>query len=248
MDSTVLIVLAGAAAAGFAQGVSGFAFSLVALSVWAWAVEPRLAAPMSVFGALVGQLVALPWVWRGFDIKLLLPLVIGGLSGVPIGAWLLHWIDPVAFKFWLGIFLLVYCPLMLFLPQDFAWRHGGRIADAFAGFAGGVMGGLAGMSGPAPTLWTTLRGWNKDVQRGVLQAFNISMHVATLTAYALAGSIDRDVLVMFAWIAPTLAIPAVLGVLLFQRLHVRTFRRLILALLTLSGIALVVGSAGEIFS
>jgi uncharacterized membrane protein YfcA len=45
---------------------------------------------MSVFGALVGQLVALPWVWRGFDIKLLLPLVIGGLSGVPIGAWLLH--------------------------------------------------------------------------------------------------------------------------------------------------------------
>lgn len=248
MDTTLLIVLVGAAAAGFAQGVSGFAFSLVALSIWAWAVDPRLAAPMSVFGALVGQLVALPWVWRGFDVKLLLPLVIGGLLGVPIGAWLLHWIDPVAFKFWLGVFLLIYCPLLLFLPPDFAWRHGGRIADGLAGFAGGVMGGLAGMSGPAPTLWTTVRGWNKDVQRGVLQAFNIAMHVATLTAYVLAGSIDREVLVMFAWIAPALAIPAVLGVLLFQRLHVRAFRRLILVLLMLSGIALVAGAAGEVFA
>lgn len=93
-----------------------------------------------------------------------------------------------------------------------------------------------------------MRGWNKDVQRGVLQAFNISMHVATLTAYVLAGSIDRDVLVMFAWIAPALAIPAVLGVLLFQRLNARAFRRLILVLLMLSGIALVAGSAGEVFS
>lgn len=248
MDSTLLIVLLGAAVAGFAQGVSGFAFSLVALSIWAWAVDPRVAAPMSVFGALVGQLVALPWVWRGFDVKLLLPLVIGGLLGVPIGAWLLHWIDPDAFKFWLGVFLLIYCPLMLFVPQDYAWRHGGRAADALAGFIGGAMGGLAGISGPAPTLWTTVRGWNKDVQRGVLQAFNISMHVATLIAYMLAGSIDRDVLVMFAWIAPVLAIPAVLGVLLFQRLNARAFRRLILVLLMLSGIALVAGSAGEVFS
>ena len=110
MDATLLIVLAGAAAAGFAQGVSGFAFSLVALSIWAWAVEPQMAAPMSVYGALAGQLVALPWVWRGFDLKLLLPLVIGGLLGVPVGAYLLQWIDPDLFKFCLGVFLLIYCP------------------------------------------------------------------------------------------------------------------------------------------
>ncbi|UXN73040.1 hypothetical protein N8D56_18695 [Devosia sp. A8/3-2] len=44
-----------AAAAGFAQGVSGFAFSLVALSFWARAVEPQLAAPMSVLGHWPGN-------------------------------------------------------------------------------------------------------------------------------------------------------------------------------------------------
>ena len=242
MDITLLIVLIGAAAAGFAQGVSGFAFSLVALSIWAWAVEPQMAAPMSVFGALVGQLVALPWVWRGFELRRLLPLVIGGLVGVPLGVALLQWLDPTLFKFALGVFLLLYCPLMLVLPADYSWRHGGRAADGAAGFAGGVLGGLAGISGPIPTLWTTLRGWDKDTQRGVLQAFNIAMHVMTLTAYALTGSVTGETLVMFAWITPALAIPAVLGVLLFRRLATRTFRRLILVLLLVSGLTLVWGS------
>jgi len=242
MDMTLLIVLLGAAAAGFAQGVSGFAFSLVALSIWAWAVEPQLAAPMSVFGALVGQLVALPWVWRGFDLRKLLPLVIGGLVGVPLGAFLLRWLDPTLFRFALGLFLLVYCPVMLMLPPGYSWPHGGRVADGASGFAGGVLGGLAGISGPVPTLWTTLRGWDKDTQRGVLQAFNIAMHVATLTVYTLSGGLTGEVLVMFAWIAPALAIPAVLGVLLFRRLAAHTFRRLILLLLLISGLTLVWGS------
>jgi uncharacterized membrane protein YfcA len=245
MDMSLLIVLAGGAAAGFAQGVSGFAFSLVALSIWAWAVEPQLAAPMAVFGALAGQLVALPWVWRGFDLRKLLPLVIGGLMGVPVGAWLLQWLDPLLFRFGLGVFLLVYCPLMLLLPATYVWPHGGRVADGAAGLVGGMLGGLAGISGPVPTLWTTLRGWDKDTQRGVLQAFNIAMHVATLTAYALSGSITGETLLMFAWIGPALAIPAVLGVLLFRRLATRTFRRLILLLLFASGLTLVWGSVAQ---
>jgi hypothetical protein len=36
MDSTLVVVLAGAVAAGFVQGLSGFAFGLVATSIWAW--------------------------------------------------------------------------------------------------------------------------------------------------------------------------------------------------------------------
>lgn len=245
MDAALVIVVVGAIAAGFAQGVSGFAFSLVALSIWAWAIEPQLAAPLSVFGALVGQLVALPWVWRGFDVRRLLPLVIGGLIGVPLGVLLLQWLDPVVFKFALGVFLLIYCPLMLLLPADFTWTHGGRVADGAAGFAGGVLGGLSGVSGPVPTLWTTLRGWDKDTQRGVLQAFNIAMHTATLTSYALSGSINGQVLLMFAWITPAVVVPAVLGVLLFRRLATQTFRRLILLLLLVSGLTLVWGSVSQ---
>ena len=240
----LVIVLLGATLAGFAQGVSGFAFSLVALSFWAWVLEPQMAGPMAVFGALVGQLVALPWVWRGFSLRALLPLLIGGVVGVPVGILLLPWLDPTVFKFGLGIFLLIYCPVLLWLPPDFAFRRGGKGADGLAGFAGGVLGGIAGISGPIPTLWTSLRGWNKDLQRGVLQAFNIAMHVTTLSGYAVLGGIDGATLIMFGWIAPALTLPAIAGVLLFRRLNAVTFRRIILLLLLASGVSLVSGSLG----
>lgn len=247
MDATLTVILLGAAAAGFVQGVSGFAFSLVSLSFWAWVLEPRLAAPMAVFGSLAGQLTTLPWVWRGFDLGRLLPMVLAGLAGVPIGVTLLHWLDPPVFRFVLGCFLLVYCPAALLVPHGHAFRGGGRAADAAAGFTGGVLGGIGGMSGPIPTLWTTVRGWDKDLQRGVLQAFNIAMHVATLATYAATGAITGEALALFAWIAPTLALPAIAGVMLFRRLSPPTFRRVVLGLLGLSGATLVAGSAGAVF-
>lgn len=247
MDWTLIVVLLGAASAGFVQGVSGFAFSLVALSFWAWVLEPQLAAPMAVFGSLAGQLVTLPWVWRGFDLRRLLPLVVAGVAGVPIGVALLHWLDPPVFRFGLGCFLLLYSPLALLVPHGYAFHAGGRAADAAAGFAGGVLGGIGGMSGSIPTLWTTVRGWDKNLQRGVLQAFNIAMHVTTLMTYAATGSINREALAMFAWIAPVLALPAICGVLLFHKLSPPAFRRIVLVLLGLSGATLVAGSVGAVF-
>ncbi len=247
IDSYLAIVIGGAVLAGFVQGLSGFAFALVALSVWAWTVDPQIAAPMAVFGSLVGQLVALPMTWKGADWKRVAPFVVGGLIGVPLGIFLLGVLDPAGFKLGLGIFLLLYCPAMLFVPANWAMRWGGKWMDAVSGWVGGVFGGIGGMAGAAPTLWITLRGWDKDTQRGVMQAFNIAMHVATLTGYLVAGDIiTAEVLGLFAIIAPALAIPALLGTMLFKRMNQRAFRRLVLALLFVSGAVLTASSLGAV--
>ena len=68
--------------------------------------------------------------------------------------------------------------------QIAAW--GGRIADGAAGFAGGVLGGMASLSGPVPVTWVQLRNWTRNEQRGVNQPFNMTV----LTA-ALASAADR---------------------------------------------------------
>jgi len=49
LSETVWIVALGAIVAGFVQGLSGFAFGLVAMSFWAWTVEPQLAAALVVW-------------------------------------------------------------------------------------------------------------------------------------------------------------------------------------------------------
>ncbi len=239
MDGSVLIILLGAACAGFVQGLAGFAFSLTSLAIWAWAVEPTLAAPMAVFGSLAGQLVTLPIVGRHFNFRGMVPFVAGGVLGVPLGIWLLGILDPKGFKLALGLFMVVYCPVMLFLPQGIAIRRGGGWADGLFGWLGGVFGGLGGMSGPIPTLWCTLRGMEKDTQRGIMQGFNIAMHVTTLTGYLIAGSIiARGTLVKFGIVGAGLVVPSLLGALLFTRLDTRAFRRLVLVLLFITGIVL----------
>ena len=86
------VVVAGAALAGFIQGLSGFAFSMVAMGVWAWALAPQTAAPLAVFGALLGQLASLASVRTGFEFRKIAPLVIGGvlgsaILGVVFGLW-----------------------------------------------------------------------------------------------------------------------------------------------------------------
>lgn len=242
MDQMLVLVAVGAALAGFAQGVSGFAFALVALSVWAWGVDPRLAVVLSVFGSLVGQLVTLPFVWRGFSLRAALPFILGGLVGVPIGAQLVGAADPNLFKFCLGLFLVAYCPLMLLLKPDLRFSWGGRVADTTIGWIGGVLGGMAAISGPVPTLWTTLRGWSKDEQRGILQGFNIAMHTATLTVYLIAGTIEPAMLGALALTGVVLVPFAIAGVLVFKRLTTIGFRRVVLVGLTASGLVLIWGA------
>src|ERR1700733_14022653 len=139
------VVVAGAALAGFVQGLSGFAFSLVAMSVWAWALAPQIAAPLAVFGALLGQVSSLASVRTGFEFRKIAPLVIGGVLGVPIGVFILHNVDPLRFKFAIGVFLTIYGLYGLLISAPPTVTSGGRGLDAFAGLIGGVLGGLAGV-------------------------------------------------------------------------------------------------------
>jgi len=236
----LLLVAAGACAAGFVQGLSGFAFGLTALVFWTWVLPPEVAAPLVVSCSLLGQLLTIRTVRQGFDLRRALPFILGGALGVPLGAWLLPNIPQDGFKAGLGAVLLIWCPIMLFARDLPHIASGGRWADAAAGWLGGVMGGLGGISGPAPTLWCALRGWDKHTQRAVFQAFHTTMHVLTLTAYFAGGLLTAETGRMFAVAAPAMLLPALLGARLYHRVSDLGFRRFVLLLLLVSGAMLLV--------
>ena len=242
MDSQTLIIIAGAIAAGFVQGLSGFGFGLVAMSFWAWSLDPKLAAALAVFGAMTGQIIAAVTVRRGFDLRRLAPFVIGGLLGLPLGLFLLPRLDVQVFKAFLGALLALWCPAMLFSAQLPKITRGGHIADALIGAGGGVMGGLGGFTGVLPTLWCSLRGMDKDTQRAIVQNFNLSILVVTFASYIATGVISSATLPFFAIVAPAMLIPSLLGARLYIGISEATFRKIVLSLLTGTGIALLVSS------
>jgi uncharacterized membrane protein YfcA len=237
----ILVIAFGAALAGFVQGLSGFGFGLTAMALWAWTLEPRLAAALAVVGGLTGQLLAAFTVRRGWDLRALMPFLAGGLAGLPFGLWLLPRLDVPLFKAMLGAMLVVICPLMFFagrLPK----LRGGRTGDALAGAAGGVMGGLGGFTGVVPTLWCTVRGFDKDRQRAVIQNFNLSMLLVTFSTYLATGVIERPMLPLLAIVPPAVLIPVLLGTRMYVGISDVAFRKVVLGLLFLSGIALLVSA------
>jgi uncharacterized membrane protein YfcA len=239
VNAELLLLAGGAALAGLVQGISGFAFAMVAMSVWVWGVEPRLAAVMAVSGGLVGQLIAVFTVKRGLRLAALLPFLAGGLLGVPLGTWVLPDLDPAAFKLTLGLFLVVCCPAMLLAHRLPRLQAGGRWADAAVGLCGGVMGGIGGFSGVLPSLWVTLRGWDKDLQRGVIQNFSLVALAATLASYVATGLATSAMWPKLAVVVPALLLPSLLGARIYHGLSPVAFRRVVLVLLSCAGAAMI---------
>jgi len=246
MDPLFLIVAIGAAVAGFVQGLSGFAFGLVAMGIWAWSLDPLLVGPLVVFGSLIGQLLATGSMWRALNPWRALPFVLGGILGIPLGVALLRYINPIAFKASVGLLLVVWCPMMLFARELPRIEWGGKWIDAGVGWVGGVMGGLGGLIGPAPILWATLRGWDRHTQRAVFQVFNLCMQGLTLVAYIVSGTVPRQALPLFAVMVPAMLVPSIVGYRLYHRVSDATFRRVVLGLLTVSGAVLIVTSVAKL--
>lgn len=241
-----MVVALGAMAAGFVQGLSGFAFGLVAVSFWAWALPPQVVAVLVVFGSLIGQLLAVASVRRGFQWRVLWPYLLGGLAGVPIGVWWLPQMDIHAFKVVLGLLLALWCPAMLWSTRLPRVQAGGRLADGGVGMAGGIMGGLGGFTGALPTLWSTLRGYPKDTQRAVIQNFNLALLAVVMASYMAQGWVTRDLWPLFAIVAPAMLLPTWVGTRLYLGISEAGFRRLVLSLLTLSGLAMLATSLPQV--
>ncbi|WP_442597751.1 sulfite exporter TauE/SafE family protein [Parapusillimonas sp. JC17] len=248
MESIYIVAVVGAVAAAFVQGLSGFGFGLVAMSIWAWVLEPRLAAALAVFGALTGQVIAAVTVRRGFDLKRLAPFVLGGLLGVPLGVALLPKLDIVWFKAILGALLVVWCPVMLMARRLPHVEAGGRLLDGAVGVTGGIMGGLGGFTGIVPSLWCTLRGLGKDTQRAVIQNFNLSMLIVTMGSYIATGIVTRDMLPVFGMMIPAILVPSLLGARVYIGISENAFRQVVLGLLTASGIAMLAASVPQIMA
>lgn len=237
------LVVAGAGLAGLVQGMAGFAYSVVALSFWAWTLAPETAAPLAVLGALTGQVTTLLTVRRGFEWGRIAPFVFGGVFGVPMGVFILHNIDPLRFRLVLGVLFTLYGLYGLAAPQTQKLKFGGRGLDAVVGGIGGLLGGLGGLSGSVPAIWTQMRGWKRDLRRATMQVYNIAMHCLTLTIYSRTHALTVTSWKLYAITTPLMLLMSLYGARIYKRVSERGFARLVLILICASGLALAIGAA-----
>ncbi len=233
-----VLLFVGALAGGFVSGLAGFGTALMALGIWLYVLPPSTAVPLVLICSVVAQSATLPSMWKSFDLTLVWPFLIGGLIGVPIGAMLVAHADPNVFKLTVGILLLAF-PAALYFSAPMAFDFGGKIADGIIGFIGGILGGLAGLSGPPPILWASIRGWGKDERRGVFQTFNWTVLFVALCLQTASGLVGREVIWLAVLAFPATVLGSWIGAKLYHALSDRNFRDIVLGMLFLSGAVLV---------
>ena len=239
----VVFLLIGAAAGGFINGLAGFGTALFALGWWLQVMPPlqavALVLVMSVCSGIQGVFV----VRHAIQPKRLARFLVPALFGIPLGLQILHRVDADTLKMVVAVLLLTYGGYFAFRRDLPTLTQPTPIIDAVIGFLGGILGAIAGLSGALPTMWLSMRDWKKEQTRAVLQPYNVIVIAIAATLLAFTGAFTRETLILIALALPVTMIAAQVGIQTYKRLSDNQFRRLLIAMLLLSGIILLIREA-----
>lgn len=239
-ESLAYLLLAGLAG-GFINGLAGFGTALFSLSFLLQILPPLQAVGLVLILSVTSGLQGL-WVMRKHLFthpKRLLRFLVPALIGIPLGVYSLNVIDTELLKLFIGFFMILYggfFALRSNLPMIASARPH---TDRLIGFIGGILGGAAGLSGAAITIWLSMRPYNKDETRAILQPYNVIVLGLSVMMFAINGSYSMQTLYHLSLLLPAGLIAAQIGIWLFKRLETDQFRRLLIILMFLSGLIVI---------
>src|SRR4051812_20145942 len=225
-------------AGALVAGLSGFAFGLVAASIWLYILTPLQTATLIVAFGLIVQGYAVWKLRHALNWRRLWPFVAGAALGVPVGVSVLTWASPAHVRAGVGVLLVVYSLYSWFRPA-LKPVAAGPVGDGAVGFLNGALAGLTGLAGILVTIWCALRGWPKDQQRAVFQPAAVAVFAISGLWLGVKGAVSADTIRLFLFGLPALLAGTWLGMKLYGRLDEAAFRKVVLILLLASGVALM---------
>ena len=217
--------------ASFVMGLTGFGIALVAMAFLPWLMSPVTAIILLTIYAFVFSIVVVVQLRRDLTPRALVDLLLGTLAGTPLGVWVLASLPVTALNRLIGLVLVIVVALELrgAMPRGLTGRGWGL----GAGFLSGVLGGAVGTPGPPVIVYATTQGWSPRTMKANTMGF-------FLVGYWWAGLLTHEIAVVSAAFAlPALAGVAT-GVALFGHLDPIRFRRIVFALLLVSGAILLI--------
>jgi uncharacterized protein len=219
-------------------GVAGFAFGLIASAIWLHAIAPAQSAALIAAFAIVIQGATLWKLRHAIDVPHLLPFLIGGALGIPLGAEVLRWATPAQMRAFVGLALILFSIYSLARPK-LPVVKGGSMADGAVGVISGFLGGSTGLAGIPVIVWASLRGWSKDEQRAMFQPVAVAIFLMTLGWFGATGMVTAGTVRLFLIGLPAVLLGTWLGFKLYGKLDDAAFRTIVLVLLLVSGLTLL---------
>ena len=219
-------------------GLAGFGVGLVAMAFLPFVMTPATAVVLLTVYAMIFAAVLFVPLRREFTPRAIGALLLGSVLGTPAGVWILAVAPAPLVNRLIGLMLVIV------VTVEFAGKFPRRLEGTRwaigTGVLSGLLGGAVGLPGPPVVVWFAAQDWSARTFKANLQAFFIVNQAVILAGYWLAGLLTAEVMrLTAAYLAPALA-GILLGMSLFNRVDPIRFRRIVFALLFVSGAILLV--------
>ena len=222
---------------GFLQGLIGFGAAMIAMPLLALIMNTKTAVAACNL-CCIGMNILMCYTLRGqVDRRKILPLIVGSIPGVAVGTATLQMVDEQMITLMLGGLVVAYAlysllikPVVLRISPNWGF---------LAGLLTGYVGSVTSAGGPPSAVYTSLMGWEKDELKGTLSAFFLFAGVTVAAGHFICGLTTPEVLGLSGEALPFILLGAYWGNLYANRVNEASYRKAVLVILVLMGLALV---------
>ena len=230
------LFIVAALAAFFVKGLCGFANTLVFQSILSFGVSNASISPVELALGFPSNVI-LTWQNRkNLDPKIFLPLTALMLAGNIPGALMLSRIDGRIVK-------IIFGAAIIFVALDMLRGQGqpqtqNKAVTALVGVAAGVLSGLFGVGALLAAYVSRITDTGSAFKANVSIVF-LAENVFRFALYAALGLINADTLLMALKLMPFMLVGLFAGIAVSRRIDDARIKKLVLALLIVSGFVLI---------
>jgi uncharacterized membrane protein YfcA len=166
-------------------------------------------------------------------------LTVGSFLGMPLGLAVLLLVNTTALQIAIAAIVIVFT---LLLMHGLKIHDAGLRGDLATGVVSGILNTSTSMSGPPVVLYFQGRQMPPLEFRATVNLFFLVTALGAVVMLTLGGTVKPYVLAAAALSLPSVFVGRLAGNALFARTHPALFRRMVFAILLLSGVSAIVGA------
>ena len=237
MSNEYLIVNSIILLAALTQSITGFGYSIVAMSFLPGIIALQTAVPLVTLTAIIGNIIIWYDYRRSFSFKEVGTLTIASLIATPFGAVMLDRIPEAIALRGLGTLIVSYVLydwLNFTLPnlRSSLWAY-------LIGGVSGILNGAYTVNGPPLIVYGNCRRWTPQEFKGNLSALFLPSSLLAAIAHGSQGNLTISVWRFAVYSLPLYGLGIWLGIVLSRRIDPILFRQITLSLLLLAGLKLL---------
>jgi uncharacterized membrane protein YfcA len=222
----------------FTQSVAGFGMTLVAMPILGLFYDLKLISPLIALVGIVAKILLLIKYGSAFEFKTVWKITLASLIFVPVGVWVLDYLDKDITLDILGVVIFAYAVFSLLNVSIPEFKH--PVWAFIFGSLAGLLGGAFNASGPPVVLYASSREWSPIEFKSNLQGYALVNGAFIVVNHYVYGNINSGVMNAFLISIPAVLLGVWAGVSLDKYLNPELFRKVVMWLMIGLGISLIV--------